>query len=113
MHELALAHAIIDLVKEQAQRDRFACVRTIRLAIGALSPVDPGALRFGFDVAARRSLAEGARLVIDRPAGQAWCTSCNATVTIGALGDPCPRCEGHQWIVTGGNEMRVVDLEVD
>ena len=113
MHEMALAQSIVELVEEHARRDAFEHVRIIRLSIGVLSHVDPRALETGLEVASRASVAEGARLVIERPGGQAWCTSCNATVEIGALGDPCPRCAGYEWLVTGGNEMRVVDLEVD
>ena len=40
MHEMALAQSIVELVQEHALRDDFTRVRTVRLAIGALSHVD-------------------------------------------------------------------------
>ena len=113
MHEMALAQSIVDLVTEHSRRDRFAHARTIRLSIGALAHVDPRALEFGFEVVARDTAAEGATLVIDRPGGKAFCMDCSRDVAIGAHGEPCPVCGGGQWILTGGNEMKVVDLEVD
>jgi hydrogenase nickel incorporation protein HypA/HybF len=112
MHEMALAESIVDLVREQARRDMFARVQTIRLSIGRLSHVEPRALEFGFEVVARGTIADGAALVIERPEGEAWCTDCNGTVKVAGYGDPCPGCGGHKWIVTRGDEMRVVDLEV-
>jgi hydrogenase nickel incorporation protein HypA/HybF len=113
MHEMALAESIVDLVREQAGRDAFARVRTIRLSIGVLSHVEPRALEFGFDVVAKGTVAQGARLAIDRPTGTGWCIDCNEAIDVAARGAECPRCGGHKWMLTGGDEMRVVELEVD
>jgi hydrogenase nickel incorporation protein HypA/HybF len=113
MHEMALAHSIVELVQEHAARDRFACVRSIRLSIGALSHVDPRALEFGLEVATRGTVADGARLVIDRPGGAGFCTDCCKTVEIAEYGGTCPSCGGNKWMLVAGDEMRVVDLEVD
>ena len=113
MHEMALAQSVIELVEERARADVFSRVRTIRLAIGALAHVDPRALEFGFDVVARGTIAEGARLAIDRPAGRAWCTDCSETVDVGERGEPCPKCGGFKWMLTEGDDLRVVELEVE
>jgi hydrogenase nickel incorporation protein HypA/HybF len=113
MHEMALAASIVELVEEHARRDVFTRVRSVRLAIGALSHVEPRALEFGFDVVTRGTVAEGATLVIERPAGTGYCTDCEKNVAIAAHGDVCPSCGGSRWMLVGGDEMRVVDLEVE
>jgi hydrogenase nickel incorporation protein HypA/HybF len=113
MHELSLAQSILDLVEEQRTGERFARVRTIRVSVGQLSSVDPRALEFGFEVVARGTVAEGATLAIDRPPGRAFCTDCAATIEIASQADACPTCAGHRWVVSGGQELRVVDLEVE
>jgi len=113
MHEMALAQSVVDLVLDQASGGAFVRVRTVRLSIGALAQVDPRSLEFGFDVAARGTVAEGAELVIERPPGSAWCTDCNKAVAVAAHGESCPGCGGYQWMLVGGDEMRVVDLEVE
>jgi hydrogenase nickel incorporation protein HypA/HybF len=112
MHEMSIAQSIVELVEEHARKDAFARARQIRLSIGALSHVDPRALEFGFDVAARGTAAEGATLVIDRPPGTGYCADCEKNVAITAHGEPCPSCGGDRWLLVGGEEMRVVDLEV-
>lgn len=109
MHEMALAQAVVDLALEHAES---AKIRTIRLVLGALSHVDPRALEFGFDVVAKGTAAEGAKLAIERPPGTAWCVDCSASVEVSAHGEPCPRCGGFKWMLTSGDEMRVVELEV-
>lgn len=112
MHEMTLAQSIVDIVAEQARAQASRRVSKVRLRIGVLSHVDPRALEFGFEVVARGTAAEGAALVIDRPDGSAWCTECSEPIVVTSRADACPRCGGHQWLLTGGDEMRVVDMEV-
>ena len=113
MHEMSLAQGVIDIVEDAARREGFRHVRTVRLEIGRLSSVEPEAMRFCFDLVAKASLAEGARLeIIDTP-GSAWCMHCSASASIAAVGDACPQCGSYQLQITGGTEMRVRDLEVE
>lgn len=113
MHELALAHGIVEVIREQAEAQGFRRVTVVRLVIGALSHVEPQALEFGFDAASRGSPAEGAILRIDRPPGEAFCLDCAVTVTIEDRTAACPLCGGYRLMVTGGEDMRIKDLEVE
>jgi hydrogenase nickel incorporation protein HypA/HybF len=51
-------------------------------------------------------------VIIEIP-GQAWCLHCAEVVNVQALYDACPQCGSHQVQVTGGNEMRVKELDVE
>lgn len=112
MHEMSLAESIVDIVERTAAANGGGKVGAVRLAIGALSHVEVEALRFCFDAVTRGGTAQGARLEIDTPPGQAWCMPCAATVPVARLGDACPRCGSHQLQVTQGEEMRVIDIEL-
>ncbi|MGQ7247706.1 hydrogenase maturation nickel metallochaperone HypA [Halomonas sp. V046] len=112
MHEMSICQSIVDLIEEQALAQSFDRVSRVCLEIGVLSCVEPGALAFGFEVTTRGSIAEGATLdIVDVPAS-AWCFGCNETVEIARRGDDCPRCQGARLRVTGGEELRVKELEV-
>ncbi len=112
MHELSICQSIIDLLSEQAAIAKFDRVVRVRLEIGCLAGVEPQALMFGFDVSARGTVADGAALeIIDLPA-KAWCFDCDRTVDIETRGADCPLCSGGRLRVTGGDELRVKDLEV-
>jgi hydrogenase nickel incorporation protein HypA/HybF len=113
MHEVAIAQSIVDLVKDQAVALGFKRVHAVRVSIGVLASVEPEALRFGFDAVTAGTVAEGARLVIDRPPGRAFCMGCEHDIEISARGVPCPGCGGFRWLVTAGEELAVRDLEVD
>jgi hydrogenase nickel incorporation protein HypA/HybF len=112
MHELSLAQSLIELIEEEAVRGNFTRARKVWLEIGALAGVEPEALRFGFEVAARTTCAEGAELEIVTPPGTAWCFQCNRTVEIAAYHDGCPYCEGYRLQVTGGTQFKLRELEV-
>ena len=59
MHEMSLCESILDILKAQAAKDSFTRVKRVAVDIGPLSCVEPEALKFGFDVVMRGSLAEG------------------------------------------------------
>lgn len=112
MHEMALCESLLTSMREAAETHRFARVTKVRLAIGRFAGVEVEALRFGFDVVMRGSLAEGAELeVLDEP-GTAWCFDCSATVELEDRLSPCPHCGGEKLQANGGTHMRIKDLEV-
>lgn len=113
MHEMSLMQGVLDILQDTAKNQGFSRVKTVWLEIGALAGVDPEAIRFCFDVVTRDTLADGATLDIIAIPGQAWCMQCAQAVEIAARFEPCPRCEGYQIQVTGGEEMRVKELEVE
>ncbi len=113
MHEMALAEGVLQIVEDAARREPCNRVQAIWLEIGELSHVDPDSMRFCFDAVARGTIAHDARLEIDRVPGKAWCHRCGREVHVASLVAPCPGCAGYQLRVTGGEEMRVRELEVD
>jgi hydrogenase nickel incorporation protein HypA/HybF len=74
--------------------------------------VEPDALRFGFDVVMRGSVAEGATLEIATPPAQARCFACGQTATIQQRYDPCPQCGVGPMEMLQGDALRISKLEV-
>lgn len=112
MHEVSLAVEIVRMVEASASREHFTRVSTLRLEAGALAGVEVSALRFALEATAPGSCLDGARIEIEEPTGLAWCARCAAEVVIDSRADPCPRCGGYPVQVTGGGELRVLDLVV-
>jgi hydrogenase nickel incorporation protein HypA/HybF len=113
MHELSLMQGVLEILQDTAHSQGFERVRVVRLEIGRLSAVDPAALRFCFDVVSDGTLAHGAALEILEMPGQGWCRRCCCEVELATRFDPCPSCGGYALQVTGGDAMRVLDLEVE
>ena len=112
MHEMALCENILQVLEEQAVEQNYAAVKTVWLEIGPLAGVELEALRFSFDAVANGTLADQAELVIVETRGEAWCRSCAKTVLIRQRFDACPHCGGYELQVTGGEELRIKELEV-
>jgi hydrogenase nickel incorporation protein HypA/HybF len=112
MHEMSLAEGVLGVVQEAARAHHPCAIRAVRLEIGALAAVELEALRFAFDVVKRGSVAEDATLDIVSVPGSAWCMKCSRSVAIAERTDPCPECGGWQLQVTGGDQMRVKELEL-
>ncbi|MCU7921414.1 MAG: hydrogenase maturation nickel metallochaperone HypA [Candidatus Thiodiazotropha sp. (ex Dulcina madagascariensis)] len=113
MHEISLCEGVLQVLQENAVSQGYSKVKTVWLEIGALSGVEPEAMRFGFDVVMKNSLAGGARLEIIHLPGEAWCMQCSKSVQVSARFEACPECSSYQLQVTGGDEMRIKQLEVD
>ena len=113
MHEMSLCQSVVQILEEQAKTQAFTRVKTVRLEIGPLATVEPEAMRFCFEAATRGTLAENATLDIITTPASAWCFSCGETVVISERNGVCPSCGSYQVQVTGGDELRIKELEVD
>lgn len=113
MHELSLCESILQIIEGESRRQGFARVKRVRLEMGRLSGAEPEAMRFGFEAVSRNSLAEGAHLEIIELPGRGWCMACARALEVQQRFDPCPHCGGYQVQVSGGDELRIKELEVE
>ncbi len=113
MHEMSLAESVLQIIEESARTQNFQRVRTVVLEIGALSAVEPDAMRFCFDAVTRGSMAEGALLEIIEMPGEGRCMACGMAVAMQEQYGLCPECGSPRLQIVAGNQMRVKDLEVE
>ncbi len=96
-----------------AQIESIERVASVTLRVGALSGVDPAALRFAFPDAARNSPLAGAALVIEPVPAAAWCPSCGEERP---LPSPprfqCPVCAGPTPRLLRGRELEILSIEI-
>jgi hydrogenase nickel incorporation protein HypA/HybF len=112
MHEMSLCEGIRGVIEDQARAHSFARVTKLRLEIGRFAGVEKAALAFAFDVVMRGSPAEGAALEMDDLPGRALCYDCGQDVCLDDRFAPCPLCGGGRLMPSGGDEMRIKDMEV-
>ncbi len=113
MHEMSLCEGILQIIEDHAQTQQFSSVKTVWLEIGALSGIEIEAMRFGFEAVTRNTIANGARLEIIEIPGTAWCMQCEKQVRVARRFDGCSICGDYELQVTGGDEMRIKELEVE
>jgi hydrogenase nickel incorporation protein HypA/HybF len=113
MHEMSIAESVLQIIEEAARIEECTKVKAVWLEIGQLAGVEKESLRFCFDVVTRDSIAEDARLEIVETLGRGWCMDCASNVAVTGRYEACPDCGSFRIEVTGGEEMRVKELEVE
>jgi hydrogenase nickel incorporation protein HypA/HybF len=69
MHEAGLMQSALDLAADHARRAGAGNIRRVVLRVGALSGVEPDALRFAFEAMAPGTPAAGAVLELEESGG--------------------------------------------
>lgn len=113
MHELSLTQSLVAIAEEHARAAGGTVIRSITVEVGELSGAIPEALEFAFDVCSRGTLAEGAALILRRIPGHGRCAACAAEADCHELLAVCPKCGALAFELDAGQELRVVELEID
>lgn len=103
----------MDSVLEVARSRGATRVHRIVLKIGALSGVEPEALRFAFEVVTQGTIAEGSELEVDSVPAQAYCSACDSLFEAqGSFILSCPGCGRLSADIRQGRELELSRLEM-
>ncbi|AGN85754.1 hydrogenase maturation nickel metallochaperone HypA [Enterobacter sp. R4-368] len=112
MHELSLCQNAVEIIEQQARQNGAQRVTGVWLEVGALACVEESALRFGFDIACRETLAQGCTLHILHKPAQAWCWNCSQTVEA-ERHDECPLCHCPTLHIERSDGVQIKSIEVE
>jgi hydrogenase nickel incorporation protein HypA/HybF len=112
MHEMSLCERIVHVVEEVARQQHYSKVLSVRLELGILACVEPAALEFCFDSVTKGTIAEGSTLELIQVPAVATCMECNEVFETHRRYDVCPECGNDLLRISGGDEMRIKDMEV-
>jgi hydrogenase nickel incorporation protein HypA/HybF len=113
MHEFSIATGLLEIISQEAMPYQGSKVKSVSLKIGTLSGVVPEALEFAFQVLSEGTIAEGARLVIERVALRIECNACG---TVSMPADPfiiCPLCGSGDVEIRAGRELQIESMEIE
>ncbi|WP_044896538.1 hydrogenase maturation nickel metallochaperone HypA [Bacillus alveayuensis] len=112
MHELSIAHSLVEIAIEAADNAGMKEVKSLYLKLGALSGVVKEALEFSFDVVIEGTPLEGARLIIEDVPVKVFCPDCQeAHILPEPFPMRCPECGTKTGEVLEGREMELYALE--
>jgi hydrogenase nickel incorporation protein HypA/HybF len=109
MHELSLSSAIVDTVVRHAAGRR---VTAVNLRIGTLRQVVPASLEFYFEVVARDTVCDGARLDYELVAASVACEACGHAWELAEPLFVCPECSRRDVRVVAGDELEVDSIVI-
>lgn len=113
MDEHELASYVLEAVDRTAYRLAARRVLGVHLALGGRRVFDLERLRHVFQDAARGTVAEDAQLLVDILPVRHHCQNCGNNFDAASGERPCPACGHPHTEMIGGEELRLLDLDVD
>jgi hydrogenase nickel incorporation protein HypA/HybF len=115
MHELQVTERILDIVIRHATGHDVSRIVVIHLKIGELSDLEDEWIQRYFDYLSRGTLAENAKLAIQRAPIVLECEACSCSFEVpkdGLGGAECPECGGSDCRLISGREYLIENIEV-
>ena len=114
MHKLSLAQSILEIVDEYAEKHAFKHVHSLSLTLGKLACVETSTLTFAFDLQAKGTCADGAKLNFKILPPRIHCFSCSRDLEVETFGSDCPECGSPEITLAGGTEeLKLINMDVD
>jgi hydrogenase nickel incorporation protein HypA/HybF len=113
MHEVGIMESAIEAVLAQVRKHGAAQVHRIVLRVGALSGVEPDALRLAFGAVVRDTPAAGSSLEIEMVPARGRCPDCGIEFAVESdFIFNCPKCGRISGDLVQGREIDLHRMEV-
>ncbi len=113
MHELSIAENILEIVNENLPASGGGRVKYVKVRIGDMAGVVPDSLDFCFTAITKGTQLEHAKLKIEKTGIAAHCNVCGRDSRVEGLVFRCPLCDSSDVRIISGNELQVVEIEVE
>lgn len=115
MHELGIMKNVLEVALEYAEKNEVKKIRAINLTIGALSDIIPEYAQMFFELIAKDTIADNAKIIIEKIPARIRCRSCGTEIEMDLdhLLYSCSQCGSESIELVSGREFRVTSMEVE
>lgn len=114
MHEASIAISLLETVSDLCQQEGYNSIESVRLKVGRVAGILPEALLFAFDAAKSDTIANKAELIIEYVALGGFCCDCGLQFdSEERYIYACPACKSSAIKITRGDELQIIDMEVN
>jgi hydrogenase nickel incorporation protein HypA/HybF len=114
MHEVSIALSLLDIVEKKCREGGYQIVESVKVRVGKASGVLPEAFSFSLDAVKKDTVARNARFIIDLVPLGGTCGACGKRFeTEEVYIAECPFCASPSFRITQGNELEIVEMEVE
>ena len=104
---------MLSVVLRHAETNKATEVTAINMVLGDMSTVMEESVRFYFDIIAKDTIAEGAKLNFTRTKLIARCGVCSKEFEVVEFNFRCPECDGTESEIISGREFQVESIEIN
>jgi len=113
MHEYSIVQSLLDSCDENAQANNATKVMKVVIKIGVMSGVEPDLLKTAFDTFKEKTICEKAEFIINIQPVIIKCNGCQEESTIEGNEYHCPKCKSVDLSVLDGEDMYLMQLELE
>ncbi len=112
MHEVGIIQSTLQMAEKSARDSGATRIHELKMQIGAMSSVAVESLQFAFEVIRKGTMAEEARLVVEKVPLSAWCEFCRKEFQSDDYSLQCQDCGKVSQDIRHGRELALVSMEV-
>ena len=115
MHEISLVQGLFQQLKDLARENNASKITSVTMEIGPLCGVVLDSFQFGFDILSKDDdFLKGAKLIVKIPEVEYHCSDCGHVSRIaGPKPDECPECGDLLLIPRGGEDLMLLQVEME
>lgn len=113
MHEYSIVQSLIDTCDDYLKEHGAQKVTKIVLKVGVLSGIEPHLLENAFDTFKDGTVCSKAKLVLNIQKVKVHCNDCGIELELEKNNFVCPDCESCNLSVLDGEEMYLMQLELE
>ena len=113
MHEYSIVQSLLNSCEENAQQNDATKVTRVVVKIGVMSGVEPDLLQTAFDTFKEQTMCETAEFIINVQPVLIKCLDCGEESTLKQHEYACLKCESVNIEILDGEEMYLMQLELE
>lgn len=113
MHEYSIVQSLLDACEENAAKNEATKVTKVVVKIGVMSGVEPELLETAFNTFKEKTICDGCEFIMNIQPVVVKCKDCLKSSTLKKLEYTCPECESLNLDVIDGEDMLLMQLELE
>jgi hydrogenase nickel incorporation protein HypA/HybF len=113
VHEYSIVQALLDQCEETARQNNATKVIKIVVKIGVMSGIEIELLKTAFDTFKEETMCATAKLIINRQPIIVRCCNCLEESILKKEEYSCPKCQSTELNVIDGEDMYLMQLELE
>ena len=113
MHEYSIVQSLLNSCEENAEQNNATKVMKVVVKIGVMSGVEPNLLQTAFDTFKEQTMCHDAEFIINIQPVVIKCKSCGEESTLKKNEYACLKCESVDIDILDGEEMYLMQLELE
>jgi len=113
MHEYSIVQSLLDQCEQNAKDNNATKVSKVVVKIGVMSGVEPDLLKTAFETFKEGTMCENCEYIQNIQKIKIKCLDCNTTSELEKNEYACPACKSVELDVIDGEDMFLMQLELE